>query len=264
MPTLTTKERRNSQRVPVQITVRGELGDCRATMYSENISLDGMFLLSADFIPLRAVFAARIWLSTDEEPLHAYLTSRFLVRTWASYGHGVCLSGISTADKTRWEDFYHCCAEAQAEQRREYPPAAPTTPKRRLVVVAGSLGALALQELRQPGVELWLVESVSEALALAQAQQTDVVVGDLQRPGLAAVALCRSLSQSRLPTRVVLLGDGSAPSDFLLGIHAGAALVIGRQCSPKILASRILAVLEQRIPGGRALPSRGAGELAWG
>src|ERR1700712_424562 len=107
MQTLTAKERRSSQRVPVQITVQGELGDSRATMYSENIGLDGMFLLSAGFVPPRAVFVARIWLSTDEEPLHAYLTSRFLVRTWASYGLGACLSGISTAGKKRWEDFYY-------------------------------------------------------------------------------------------------------------------------------------------------------------
>ena len=253
------KDRRNSQRVPVKITALGIFEGRRIAMYSENINLDGMFVLSADFIPARAVFSARIWLSTDQKPLQAYLTSCFIDRSWASYGIGVCISGICTADKTRWEDFYRGCLEAQAEQRQSPPAARPTPVKRHMVVVDGSLSPPALQILRQPWLEVSYAGSVKEAIALVKARPTDAVISDLRRPGVDGVALCRGLNQSRSQTRVVLLSDGAVPNDFLLGIHAGAALVIGKQCSHNVLVSRILQVLELRLPDSGPSPVTDSG-----
>ena len=247
-------ERRSSQRVPVQISALGEFEGRRIAMYSENIGRDGMFVVSADFLPPRSVFSARVWLSADQEPLDAYLTSCFIDRTWASYGIGVCISGISTADKKLWEDFYHGCVEAHTEQQRALSPAARPTGKRCLVVVNGALSPLTMQALRKPGLEVTHVASVSEAFALVHERPIDAVISDLRSPGVDGLALCREMSQCRRQTRMVLLSDGGTPNDFLMGIHAGAARVIGKQCSPNVLVSRILQALDQRVPSGPGHP----------
>jgi len=222
-------------------------------MISDNISLEGMFLFTRDFVTPQSVFPARIWLSNDEEPLHAYLTSCFTERTWNGYGIGAHISGISAADGALWESFYRFCASNQAEQLRQLAHAERTSGSCHIVVVERALSRLAMQALRQQGLEVTQLPSVSEALKLVQRESIDAVISDLHRPGLDGLALCCHVKSESLPTRTVLLTGSAAPKEFLLGLYAGATRVIAKPCSNEVLVARICEVLQQPLPGGTAL-----------
>lgn len=256
MKTLTLHEKRKSPRVPVELTVLGKVEDRRIAMSSENISLDGMFLFSREFIRPCANFSARVWLSNEEEPLQTYLTSCFVEQTWAGYGIGVMISGISASDRALWEAFYHHTTTACAEKLRQQSE--PTVRNRRVLVVDGALSPLAMQTLHKHGLAVSSTPSVSDALDLVQREPIDVVISDLTRPGLDGLALCCRINGDRLPTRTVLLTNAGTPKEYLLGLYAGATRVIAKPYSNDLLVSRILEVLAQPLTSGRALPGSSA------
>jgi DNA-binding response OmpR family regulator len=242
-------------RVPVELTVLGELGDRRVSMCSENISMDGMFLFSREFVHPRAVFSAHIWLSNEEEPIEAYLTTCFIERTWTGYGIGAHISGISAEDGAVWENFYRCCASSRSEQLRHQVQSERTARSRRIVVVDGAISPLAVQALRKQGLDVASAPSTSESIALAEREPVDAIISDMQSPHMNGLSLCHEVNNRRLPTRTVLLTDGAGPREFLLGLYAGATRVIAKPCSNDLLVARILEVLQQRLPGGRVAPS---------
>lgn len=58
MESLIHKERRKSQRIPVELVLVGEIEGHQVAMYSTNISLDGMFVQAREFIrPCTGFFA---------------------------------------------------------------------------------------------------------------------------------------------------------------------------------------------------------------
>lgn len=253
MEPLAMKEKRQSQRIPVELTVMGELEDRQLAMGSDNISLEGMFLFCREFVRPRAVFPAKVWISKEQKPLQTYLTSCFTERTWTGYGIGVSISGISDADRTRWEVFYRRCAAERSEQLRQVLQSERTVRNRRILVIDGALSALAVQTLRKQGLEVSQTPSVEKALEQIHSEPIHAVVSDLQRPGLDGLALCSHVNDQRLPVRTVLLTNSAVAKEFLLGLYAGATRVIAKPCSNEVLTSRILEVLQQRLPGGRAL-----------
>lgn len=252
---LLQKEKRKSQRIPVELTVLGEVEDRKIAMCSDNVSLEGMFLFSREFIRPRAVIAAKVWIANDQEPLQMYLTSCFTERTWTGYGIGVYISGISDADRSRWEEFYRSCAAARSEQLRQVLQSERTVRDRRVLVLEGSLSPQAVQALSRQGLEISQTPSVAQAMEVIQNESFDVVISDLQRPGLDGLALCSYVNGERLPIRTVLLTNSAVSKEFLIGLYAGATRVIAKPCSNELLISRILEVLQQRLPGGRAAGS---------
>ena len=259
---LLQKEKRRSQRIPVELTVLGEVEDRRIAMCSDNVSLEGMFLFSREFIRPRAVISAKVWISNEQEPLQMYLTSCFTERTWTGYGIGVYISGISDADRSRWEEFYRSCAAARSDQLRQVLQSERTVRDRRVLVLEGSLSPQAMQALSRQGLEITQTPSIAQALEVIQNESFDVVISDLQRPGLDGLALCSYVNGERLPIRTVLLTNSAVSKEFLIGLYAGATRVIAKPCSNELLISRILEVLQQRLPGGRATsPGPGAGEV---
>jgi DNA-binding response OmpR family regulator len=255
METLIFNDKRNSPRVPVNLTVLGGPEGRRIAMYSENISLDGMFLRARDFVAPRAVFSAQIWLSNEEEPLLAYLTCCFIERNTHDYGIGVYISGMSAVDRAHWENFYRCCLEAQAEQQRSLLPSGRTIRSRRILAVEGALRGPVVEVLHKCGIEVAHAPSVSGAIEQLQAQHFEAVISNLRSTGLDGLALCYAVNSRRLRTRTVLLTDSAAPMEFWLGMHAGAARVIAKPCSTQILANRILEVLDQPPPLLRPEPA---------
>lgn len=253
MEPLILTEKRKSQRIPVELTVLAELEERRIAMCSDNISLDGMFLFSREFVRPCAVFPASVWISNEQEPLQVYLTSCFTERTWTGYGIGASISGISASDRSRWDEFYRSCGAARSEQVRQALQAERTVRDRRIVVVDGALSLLAVQGLRKQGLEISHVASAAQALEQIQREPVHAVVSDLQRPGMDGLALCSYVNGLRLPVRTILLTSSAAPKEFLLGLYAGATRVIAKPCSKEVLISRILEVLQQRLPGGRTL-----------
>lgn len=258
MEPLVMKDKRKSQRIPVELTVQGELEDRRIAMCSENISLEGMFLFCREFVRPRAVFPAKVWLSNEREPLQIYLTSCFTERTWTGYGIGVCISGISGDDRAQWEEYYRSCAAERSEQLRQVLQSERTVRDRRILVIDGALSPLAVQGLRKQGLEVSHAPSVAKALEQIQSEPIHAVVSDLQRPGLDGLALCSQVNGQRLPVRTVLLTSSAGSKEFLLGLYAGATRVIAKPCSNEVLISRILEVLQQRLPGGRAVAGGGS------
>lgn len=262
MEALEMKEKRKSQRVPAELTVLGELDGRQVGMCSENISLEGMFLFSREFVRPHAVFSARVWIGEEDAPLKVYMTACFTERSWTGYGIGVSLSGISPADRTRWEEFYNARAAASGENVRQILQSERTVKNRRILVIEGSLSALAVQALRKQGLQVSHAPTIDQALALMKREPVEAIISDLHRPGRDGLVLCSQVNGARLPVRTVLLTSGLSSKDFLLGLYAGATRVIAKPCSNDLLVNRVLEVLRQRLPGGRAAASDPSAELA--
>jgi CheY-like chemotaxis protein len=246
------KDKRKSQRVPIQLRLQAQVDGCRIELQSENISLDGMFLNSKEFIRPCAGFFARIWMPAKDEPLQAYLTSCFIEQTWAGYGIGVHISGISSADRAYWEGFYRRCATERMAQLRHLDESAQAVPSCRVAVIDSALDPLAMQVLRKQGILVTPVDSVEAALVLVQAVPIAVVVSDVRHPGADGLALCCAISARRLPTRTVLLTDSATPKEFLLGLFAGATRVIAKSYSHDMLANCILELIKEPLQGPRS------------
>lgn len=245
------KDKRKSQRVPFQLQLQAQVDGCRVALHSENISVDGMFLSSKEFIRPCAGFFARIWLPAKDEPLQAYLTSCFMEQTWSGYGIGVHISGISSADRVHWEAFYRRCVTERAAQLQHLSDSPPAASSRRIVVIDGALDPLAMQALRKQGLVVTPVESVEKALELVQALPIAAVVSDVRHPGADGLALCCAISVRHLPTRTVLLTDSAKPKEFLLGLFAGATRVIAKSYSHDMLVNCILEVIQEPLPATR-------------
>ena len=125
----------------------------------------------------------------------------------------------------------------------------------RILVVEGSLSQLAVQALRKQGLEIACAHTGGEALALLQSEPFDAVISDLYHPGLDGLALCCYVKRERLPIRTVLLSNSSTPREFLLGLYTGATHVIAKPCSHETFAARILEIVKQPLPAGRASPA---------
>lgn len=249
METLIHKDKRKSQRFAVQIALQAQVEGRWIAMQSEDISLDGMFLSCKEFIRPQAGFFARLWLPSKEESLQVYLTSCFLEQTWAGYGIGVHISGISAADRALWEAFYRDCAGDQTTQLRHRDPSEQILQNRRIIVVDGALNPLAVQLLRKQGCVVSRAHSVQQAIELVQAGPIDAVVCDVRNAGADGLALCYAIKSRQLPTRTVLLTDSATPKEFLLGLFAGATRVIAKSYSNELLISCIAEVIQRPLPG---------------
>lgn len=251
METLIHKDRRKSQRVAVQMTLQGQVEGRLITMQSENISLDGMFLSCKEFIRPRAGFFARLWLPATDASMQVYLTSSFIEQTWAGYGIGVHISGVSAADRARWEAFYRDRVAQWAAQQHHRSLSAPALQNRRIAVLGGALNPLAVQALRKQGLVVSSVHSVEQAIELIQTEPVDAVLSDVRHPGADGLALCCAIRARRLSTRTVLLTDSATPKEFLLGLFAGATRVIAKSYSNELLVDCVLEVIQQPLHDGR-------------
>ncbi len=250
MESLIHKERRKSQRIPVELVLVGEIEGHQVAMYSTNISLDGMFVQAREFIRPCTGFFAQAWLPTSPEPLHVYLTTSLFEQTWAGYGIGVHLAGISPADRAIWENYYHRCAAAHGEPRKSAVPERLRT-ERRILVIAGAVPPLAMQALRRQGLLVSEVESVEQAIEISRQESVDVIVSELRRPGLDGLALCCYVNSYGLATRTLVVTDSSTQKEFLLGLFAGATRVIARSASTDMLIGCVMDVIQQPLASRR-------------
>lgn len=253
--TLIHKDRRKSQRFAVQIVLQAQVDGRRIIMQSENISIDGMFLSCKEFIRPQLGFFARLWLPSKEESLLVYLASCFLEQTWAGYGLGVYISGISAVDRALWESFYHSCTGDQTTQPRPCTASEQALHNRRIAVVGGALDPLALQLLRRQGCEVSTAHSVPQVLELIEQERMDAVICDVRNAGADGLALCCAIKSRQLPTRTVLLSGSATPKEFLLGLFAGATRVIAKSYSNEMLLNCIAEVVQRSLPRGAKKPA---------
>jgi len=98
------------------------------------------------------------------------------------------------------------------------------------------------------------------ALAAARQQRPDLIVLDLNLPGMDGLDVCRALRrESDVP--IIMLTARVEETDRLIGLELGADDYITKPFSPRELVARVRAVL-RRVRGGVHQPGRiRAGEL---
>jgi DNA-binding response OmpR family regulator len=119
--------------------------------------------------------------------------------------------------------------------------------ERTVLLVESDRSALrALRRLMErAGYRVCAATDAEEACRLAEEGECELAVVDLSSPGLAGIALCRSL-RDRAPALVLALSAGTDPGERTAALDAGARDYLVKP----IPAERLLAVL-QAIGDGR-------------
>ncbi len=111
---------------------------------------------------------------------------------------------------------------------------------------------LARDYLERSGYGVLTAVNGSTALAIARADKPDLVVLDLNLPGMDGLDVCRHLRRdSDVP--IIMLTARIEETDRLIGLELGADDYITKPFSPRELVARVRAVL-RRVKGGLRQP----------
>lgn len=122
--------------------------------------------------------------------------------------------------------------------------------KEHILVIEDEEDILALlhYNLMKEGFRVTCAQTGEEGLTSARALEPDLVILDLMLPGIDGLEVCRSLKRagatSEIPI-VMLTAKGEEP-DIVTGLELGADDYITKPFSPRVLLSRIKAVLRRR------------------
>jgi two-component system response regulator RegX3 len=99
--------------------------------------------------------------------------------------------------------------------------------------------------LESEGFDVDALANGAEALAVAQANQYDLLVLDLMLPGLSGIELCRRLrTESSVP--ILMLTAKDAEVDRVVGLEIGADDYVTKPFSMTELVARVRALLRRR------------------
>jgi two-component system alkaline phosphatase synthesis response regulator PhoP len=111
---------------------------------------------------------------------------------------------------------------------------------------------LAGDYLERAGFRVVAVADATTALAVARRERPDLVVLDLNLPGMDGLDICRALRrESDLP--IIMLTARVEEADRLIGLELGADDYITKPFSPRELVARVRTVL-RRVQGGVRQP----------
>ena len=111
---------------------------------------------------------------------------------------------------------------------------------------------LARDYLEQSNYVVLTAVNGTTALAIARADKPDLVVLDLNLPGMDGLDVCRQLRrESDVP--IIMLTARIEETDRLIGLELGADDYITKPFSPRELVARVRAVL-RRVNGGLSQP----------
>ena len=102
------------------------------------------------------------------------------------------------------------------------------------------------------------------ALAQLQREETDLLILDLQLPGLDGLAICREI-RSRPRTKdlpVIMLTARGDEADRIVGLELGADDYVVKPFSPKELMARVRAVLRRSGPNSGSSQVHRIGEIS--
>jgi DNA-binding response OmpR family regulator len=108
---------------------------------------------------------------------------------------------------------------------------------------------LARDYLERAGFRVLSASDGSTALAAARSEKPDLVVLDLNLPGMDGLDVCRTLRQES-DVAIIMLTARVEETDRLIGLELGADDYITKPFSPRELVARVRAVL--RRTGGEA------------
>jgi len=107
---------------------------------------------------------------------------------------------------------------------------------------------LARDYLERNGYQVVTAEEGNIALTVARHERPDLIVLDLNLPGLDGLDVCRALRrESDVP--IIMLSARVEETDRLIGLELGADDYISKPFSPRELVARVRAVL-RRVQGG--------------
>ena len=104
---------------------------------------------------------------------------------------------------------------------------------------------LAQDYLVRDGFRVFVAADGGAALTLARHEQPDLVVLDLNLPGMDGLEVCRTLRRSS-DVPIVMLTARAEETDRLIGLELGADDYITKPFSPRELVARVRAVLDTR------------------
>jgi len=111
---------------------------------------------------------------------------------------------------------------------------------------------LARDYLEQSNYVVLTAVNGPQALAIARADKPDLIVLDLNLPGMDGLDVCRQLRrESDVP--IIMLTARIEETDRLIGLELGADDYITKPFSPRELVARVRAVL-RRVSGGFSQP----------
>jgi DNA-binding response OmpR family regulator len=152
---------------------------------------------------------------------------------------------------TPWDSeelLVRCCKLLSGESRKIAIPERKGPPQ---VVIADddpSIGALLTAVLRRTGAECRLARSGTEALALVREVLPDVVILDVNMPGIDGFEVLANLRADDLAARipVVLLTARQQEADVLKGFSYGASDYITKPFNPMEVTARIARYLPRK------------------
>jgi two-component system phosphate regulon response regulator PhoB len=102
--------------------------------------------------------------------------------------------------------------------------------------------------LEREGFEVMLASAGEEALAMARAAPPDVVVLDINLPGINGFETCERLRRDPLSrgARIVMISARAGVDDMLRGFETFADDYVTKPFHPKVLLARIQALLRRR------------------
>lgn len=218
------------------------VGEAWIPMRTEKLGRSNIFLISKTYVPPRLAFELRIDLAPDSEPLRVIASTSYLERTSAGYGVGVELSSFSTEDLQRWNQFLSKVPALTAATARSSSASGPLVSQRsnRAAVLGPALPPRLVEDLQKIGIDAELFPDAASVLEQAAVGALKMVICDMQSDDTAALALCAELRRSSRPLHTVLFINRDSAEDFERGLHAGAAMVIGRPCGQRLLLTRLL------------------------
>jgi len=127
--------------------------------------------------------------------------------------------------------------------------------KARVLVIEDEidLARLAGMYLEREGIEYALAGSAEEALDILKVQQFDILVLDINLPGINGFEFLGILRRdNRVPVIVVSAREGD--EDIVLGLGLGADEFLSKPVSPRVLIARIQALLRRERDSRRDRP----------
>ncbi|HLU48545.1 MAG TPA: response regulator transcription factor [Planctomycetota bacterium] len=103
--------------------------------------------------------------------------------------------------------------------------------------------------LRQAGFLALEARTGEETLAAAQREKPDLIILDVNLPGIDGLEVCRRLRESGDRTLILLLTVRSTEEDLVQGLDRGADDYITKPFSPRTLLARVRALLRRVDPG---------------
>jgi two-component system response regulator BaeR len=125
------------------------------------------------------------------------------------------------------------------------------TPRILIVEDESELAAIVADYAKAAGYDTEVIGNGRTALAAIERQVPDLIVLDLQLPGLDGLSLCTAVRKfSDVP--VIMVTARVEEVDRLLGLEIGADDYVCKPFSPRELVARIKVILRRRKPDARA------------